>query len=301
MTRRRGKSIRVGDHLIVDDRSGITRWASNTVKDWDGLIVTRGQEDGEHPTWRTRALQDPYPLHEVRPLTGTDFDPVCGHYIMEYIPRTTIKRQLSQNDKHKPLPGIGQMAIGTAANECGHWLVVQEAETSEEIFPEVETGTVTGSNLLTLSHTINLPIGLIPTNDDKRVLVLFASEGLNDLTIPGTWTELLEIQNSTITLHVFYRDIDHTEGFTGADDSIIITTDNITSSSYIVYNISKFDPATAPQISTGATGSDTDANPDEIVFSDLANRLIIAVEAHNTASTTATLPVRYKNQVSSGS
>ena len=41
-----------GDYLMVDDRTGLVHYASEMVEDWNGLMVLRGTQDGEHP-WQT--------------------------------------------------------------------------------------------------------------------------------------------------------------------------------------------------------------------------------------------------------
>jgi len=41
--------IRIGDNLVIDDRTGFTIYASDAVVDYYGQVVKRGTEDGQHP------------------------------------------------------------------------------------------------------------------------------------------------------------------------------------------------------------------------------------------------------------
>jgi hypothetical protein len=114
---KRGRRFRLGRHWITDEKTGFAEWDDNIVRDWDGVVTRKGLEDGEHPQWRIRALQDPYPVTLIRPERGLNIDTICGFYAMEYIPRTTIKRTLSQNDK-LPFP----KTINCLYPELGRWL-----------------------------------------------------------------------------------------------------------------------------------------------------------------------------------
>ena len=121
---RSGKRIRIGDHWVTDDRTGIPRYASEMVVQWDGLAVRKGTEEGRHPQEFVRPRVDPYPPINIRPEQGTDFDLVCGKFVMEYVPNTTQKRTLSQVDLLLPFAGVDQMSIGPTADKCGLWFVV---------------------------------------------------------------------------------------------------------------------------------------------------------------------------------
>ena len=122
---KRGGKFRLGHHWMTDDRTGIAHWDDEVVRQWDGLIVKKGSEETRHPQEYVRPLpSDPFAPNLIVPEQGTDFDQFCGNSLQEFIPRTTIKRTLSITDELKPLPGIGAMAVGVAANECGHWFLV---------------------------------------------------------------------------------------------------------------------------------------------------------------------------------
>ena len=41
--------FRVGDHLILDEESGLTVWASEVVKQWDGVVVRHEYADVRQP------------------------------------------------------------------------------------------------------------------------------------------------------------------------------------------------------------------------------------------------------------
>ena len=68
---------KVGDHLAIDDESGLTHYASEMVKDWDGSLRHKDNLDGRHPQLDVRARKDPRALMDVRTradsASGGDF------------------------------------------------------------------------------------------------------------------------------------------------------------------------------------------------------------------------------------
>ena len=296
---KRGKRIKLGDHWVTDDRTGFAHYASQMTKQWDGLLVKKGSEETRHPQEWVRPLSDPYPVHFLRPEQGTDFDDVCGFYQMEFVPNTVIRRSLSITDDLLPLPGIGQMSLGVAANECGHWFVVQEGVPAVAVFPIVAANN-TSSNGPNTTHTISLPDGVATGN---RIIVCIAYENEVISTLPNGWAQTFNDEFSGGTLLIFYRDIDGTEGFTGTDDSITVTGDIAESSSHISYRITNFDVNTAPETTMGNIGSSTSPDPDNITpIQGNQDYLVIAVEAHNTGSTDTTgFPSGYTNNQESDS
>ncbi len=296
---KRGKRIKLGDHWVTDDRTGFAHYASQMTKQWDGLLVKKGSEETRHPQEWVRSLSDPYPVHYLRPEQGIDFDDVCGFYVMEFIPNTVIRRSLSITDDLLPLPGVGQMEIGSTSNECGHWFIVQESVLTIGDFPIVAANN-TSSNGPNTTHTISLPDGIATGN---RIIVCITAENDVSFTFPSGWSQIFFDDNTSITLGISYRDIDGTEGFTGTDDIITATTNVAESSSHISYRITNFDINTAPEISQSNVGSSTSPDPEEVTPTDGNNDyLVIAVEAHNTGSTDTTgFPAGYTNNQESDS
>lgn len=291
---KRGRRFRLGRHWVTDEKTGFAEWDDNIVRDWDGVVTKKGLEDGEHPQWRIRALQDPYPVELIRPERGLNIDQICGFFAMEYVPRTTIKRTLSLNDR-LPLPGIGQMAIGNAANECGHWFVVGPSTVTLNYALVVNTNTSRSDP--SINHTIKLPNGI----NMQRLVVLAVAEGATTFTWPVGWDEIFEDNNSTVSLSVAYHDVDGTEGFTGTDDIITVTTSSKEATTHISYLVDNFFSGSPPFVSTGATGNSTSPDPDDLTPADgLQDYLTIIVEAHNTASTDTTdIPLTYESQIES--
>ncbi len=296
---KRGKKLRLGRHWITDDRTGIAHWDDQMTKQWDGLIVKKGSEETRHPQEYVHALADPYPVHFLRPEQGTDFDDVCGFYVMEFIPNTVIRRSLSITDDILPLPGVGQMEIGSTSNECGHWFIVQESVIPAPDFPIVAANN-TSSNGLTTTHVISLPDGIATGN---RIIVLISYENEVISTLPSGWTQIFGDEFAGGTLLIFYRDIDGTEGFTGTNDIITVTGDTAESSSHISYRITNFDTSSTPEASTSDSGNSTSPDPDAITpTAGEKDYLIIAVETHNTGSTDTTVfPKNYTNPQESDS
>ena len=296
---KRGKKIRLGRHWVTDDRSGFALWDDQTIKQWDGLIVKKGSEETRHPQEYVRSLSDPYPVHYLRPEQGIDFDDVCGFYVMEFIPNTVIRRSLSITDDLLPLPGIGQMEIGSTSNECGHWFIVQEPVLVIGDFPIVAANN-TSSNGPNTTHVISLPDGIATGN---RIIVLIACENEVIKTFPTGWTQIFTAESNTVSLAVAYRDIDGTEGFTGTDDIITVTGDIAESSSHITYRITNFDINSAPETTDTNINTSTSPDSDTIIPTDgNQDYLIISVESHNTGSTDTTVfPKNYTNAQESDS
>ena len=119
------RKIRLGDHWVTDDRTGIAHYNSKMVQQWDGLMVKQGSEENRHPQEFVRPKNDPYSVSLQRPEQGVDLDNVCGFYAMEWVPGTAIKRTLSQVDELLPLAGINQFPIGPKADSCGLLFEVQ--------------------------------------------------------------------------------------------------------------------------------------------------------------------------------
>lgn len=70
-------SWRSGDHLMIDDESGLVFYASDMVRDWDGQWRHKDNLDGRHPQLDVKARRDPQALKDIRskPLSaaGGDF------------------------------------------------------------------------------------------------------------------------------------------------------------------------------------------------------------------------------------
>lgn len=70
-------SWKSGDYLMVDDESGLTHYASDMVRDWNGQWRHKDNLDGRHPQLDVKAKRDPQALRDVRDKptsdTGGDF------------------------------------------------------------------------------------------------------------------------------------------------------------------------------------------------------------------------------------
>jgi hypothetical protein len=263
---KRGRRFRLGRHWVTDEKTGFAEWDDNVVHDWDGVVTRKGLGDGEHPQWRVRSLQDPYPVGLVRPERGLN------------------------------LPGIGQMTIGNAADECGYWFVVGPSVNVLN-YPSVDA-TNTSFSFPGTTHTVQLPNGIAA---GSRIISIVAAENLVTFTWPAGWTEIFDSDNTDVSLSVAWRDIDGTEGFTGSNDFITVTTSGNEATTHISYRIGNFLAASVPEVSTGATGNSTAPDPDNVSPSGgIQDYLSIIVEAHNTGSTdTTNIALDYEDQIES--
>lgn len=297
---RRGNKIRKGRHWVVNERTGIAFYDDDAIEDWDGVVTQRFDVDGEHPQFRVRALNDPYPVRLIRPEIA-DFDKTCGFYIQEYIPHTIIKRKLTQYEESNfDLPGIGQMAIGPPANDCGHLFVVGPSSIVVS-YPLVEAIN-TSFGEPGISHIIRLPNGI---SSGRRVLVIAAAEGnMTGFTWPAGWTEIGSGNNTfNISISIAYIDIDGSEGFSGTDDTITVTTDAAQPTTHISYLMSNVQSSKAPELTINLTGDDDSPDPpNHDAVEGIQDYLVIAFEVHNTASIdTVDIPLEYSNQIESQS
>lgn len=60
-----------GDWLAIDDESGLTHYASEMARDWDGSWRHKDNLDGRHPQLDVKARRDPVALRDIRPRQDT--------------------------------------------------------------------------------------------------------------------------------------------------------------------------------------------------------------------------------------
>jgi hypothetical protein len=65
---------RIGDHLVICDRSGFRCWASETIVEWNGLRVRRDFADkSRHPQDLVRPVPDDQTVKNARPEPADTF------------------------------------------------------------------------------------------------------------------------------------------------------------------------------------------------------------------------------------
>lgn len=64
------RRIRRGDHLVVDDYTGVVIYASQASRDYLGNLTLRSRMDPIQPQLFVKALDDPQPATIINPLTG---------------------------------------------------------------------------------------------------------------------------------------------------------------------------------------------------------------------------------------
>ena len=77
------RRVRNGDHLVKDDRTGFTRWASECQREWNGLLVSRKVWEARHPQDFVRGVKDDMRVDPARPQPDINNYPTSG-------PRTTL-------------------------------------------------------------------------------------------------------------------------------------------------------------------------------------------------------------------
>jgi len=99
---------RIGDYLIVDDESGLTIYASQARKLWDGTMRHFKSYETRHPQEFVRAKSDPKPLMDVRPRPASPL-PFNGDLI--FVGNTTVPAPVGPAT-HLYDVGIGEMVVG---------------------------------------------------------------------------------------------------------------------------------------------------------------------------------------------
>lgn len=61
------RRFKLGDHLVVCDRTGFTRYASEMRREWDGLLVWKRVLFSRHPQDLIRGLPDDARVENARP------------------------------------------------------------------------------------------------------------------------------------------------------------------------------------------------------------------------------------------
>jgi len=78
MRRRSTSRGRQGDHLVVCDRSGMTFWASETQKEWNGGLVHKQFWEARHPQDFVRGVRDDMRVDPARPTPDPEDLPRLG-------------------------------------------------------------------------------------------------------------------------------------------------------------------------------------------------------------------------------
>ena len=99
-----------GDWLVIDEESGVTRYASQVDSDFRGLYVTRDYNDEEQPQNFVRPLDDPIEL-PFTSLPNRNFT-VCNA-IPFFIGRTSIRSDITGigSNYFAPQP-VGSAEVG---------------------------------------------------------------------------------------------------------------------------------------------------------------------------------------------
>lgn len=102
----------LGDWLVVDDESGLTILASESVKLWDGRLVHHDQYEERNPQEFVRAGRDPHPLPFARPDIAPD---VAYPFNVEsmFVGDSNVPTPISPASHLYSRIGIGEMVVST--------------------------------------------------------------------------------------------------------------------------------------------------------------------------------------------
>lgn len=107
------------------------------------------------------------------------------------------------------------------------------------------------------NFVVALPDGI--ATGHRLIVVVGTQLRVGALTWPAGWTAINASNFASGRLEAFYRDVDGSEGFTGLNDTITVTT-TVCPVAALAWRITDFAPATAPAL--GTLGSATSAAPD---------------------------------------
>jgi hypothetical protein len=68
-----GQGRKDGTHYVVSDRSGFVYRNTDVVRQWDGLLVGKDEEEPRHPQEFVRGVVDDYAVRNPRPRAPYDF------------------------------------------------------------------------------------------------------------------------------------------------------------------------------------------------------------------------------------
>ena len=106
-----------GDHLVRDEESGFTEYASNVRRDYYGVLKRKDQGDSSHPQDFIRARNDPFIYEPQNPPTY-EYD-TSALNLGSYVGVTTVPAPVGPATHiFNPAivqgsnPGVGMMTIG---------------------------------------------------------------------------------------------------------------------------------------------------------------------------------------------
>ena len=153
----------------------------------------------------------------------------------------------------------------------------------------------------TTSHTTLIPNG--SNVSGKLVLILFASDGGPTVTWPtggsADFTSVVTgVQGSNTRIAVGYRIVTGSEGWSGTNDSVTITTSSSEMSNSHSYLISGAHASQAPEGASTATGNDANPNPPSLNPSwGSEETLFVAFAATRFATTFSAAPTNYTDLI----
>ena len=100
---------KIGDYLMVSDESGLTFYASEMRKRWDGAWVHVSEYEIRNPQDFVKARKDPTPSNPAR--TRATSPAACPEYFVLYVNGTTVLTP-SGPASHLFDVGIGEAELG---------------------------------------------------------------------------------------------------------------------------------------------------------------------------------------------
>lgn len=155
-------------------------------------------------------------------------------------------------------------------------------------FPQVAATNTSSEDSDVQNHTVSLPASI---QAGETLLVFFSCQTNQPIGWPGGWNEIFENQQTDVTLAIAWRKADGGEGAT-----ITVTTNDVEISAHASYRINvAIDPtSTPPEVSTGATGTSENPNPDSLTADGGSKEYLwIAVEGNDEDKTVTAYPTNY--------
>lgn len=97
-----------GDHLVRDEESGFTEYASDCARDAYGVLKRKDQMDSRHPQENLVPRQDPYSVYPIAP-PSREYD-IVSSYIGTTVGTTAVP-VISGPASHLFTRGIGYWRV----------------------------------------------------------------------------------------------------------------------------------------------------------------------------------------------
>ena len=155
--------------MVVCDRSGFTVWASETRREWNGLVVHKSQYEARHPQDFLRARRENFRVDPARPQRSIADEPSVGPISTEIVAAVGGP----DNTRVAPMGALGEYTLGQTEDD-NFGFVALNAAGAQGIQVESTAGMTVGDR-----------IGIMLDNNENYQTTIFAVVGPIRLLLDG--------------------------------------------------------------------------------------------------------------------